>query len=538
MKLSRVLWVAITVLAVAATLLLWGWREPRYDGRPLTSWLQQSYDTPLMETQRLAEAQIAIRAIGAKEALPRLMRLVKADDDPVSTWILGKSKDLRWSVPTWRSAEDWQQLGIAGFEALETNAAPALEKLTPMLDDPSHAFVAVRCLVSIGPAAEGALCKALTNASSQVRYFAASQFSWACNDDVRYVSILTNCLNDSDGGVRSAAIQGIGAQTQMPELVIPILVKMLAKRDGNVSGYAAQALAGFGTNAIAIFPELSNFVEHGDFDQTARQTMQSMVAITPEGALPVVLTNRYSADPRRRQAALRLLFDYPLTNADISVAIEQAAQDSDPKIAHYAQDFITKGYEREHPYGPGLTNEPNYAGKSLGAWLADHDRNGQFSEAATEALRKIGTNAIPALLARLVYVRPPFGAPARDVNMDALRGFITLGEQAIPALPQLFTLMDSTNQGLAQFAMMSACNTGSNAMPFFLKGLTNDFPDVRSEAIQNLTEGTGAQFPELRKQAVPLLIKLLNDPDEDVRQSVTNALKVLDPQAATKTGIK
>jgi hypothetical protein len=355
---------------------------------------------------------------------------------------------------------------------------------------------------------------------------------------VHYVRILTNCLNDPDGGVRSAAVQGIGAQTQMPEMVIPILVKIMEKRDGNVSGSAAQALAGFGTNAIAIFPVLSNFVEHGDFDQTARQTMQSMVAITPDGALPLVLANRYSADPRRRQAALRLLFDYPFTNAEIYIAIQQAAKDSDPKIARYAQDFLTKRYEHEHPDEAASVNEPAYAGKSLGVWLADHDRDGQFSEAAKEALHQIGTNAIPGLVARLVYVRPPFGMPARDVNMDALRGFIAIGEQALPALPQLFSFMDSTNQNLALFAMMSACNTGSNAIPFFLKGLTNDFADVRNEAVNNLTEGAGAQFPELRKQAVPLLVKLLNDPDEDVRQNVTNELKEIDPQAATKAGIK
>jgi len=538
MKLSRPWWAVIAVLAVLAVAAFLSGREPHYQGRSLTSWLQQCYDTPSMETQRLAEAQSAIRAIGAKRALPQLMRFVKANDDPASAWSLGKGKALRWSVPTWRSAEEWQQLGIAGFEVLDTNAAPALAELAPMLNDPRHAFDAVRCLVFIGPAAEGALCQALTNASSQIRYFAASQFSWVCNDDVRYVSILTNCLTDPDGSVRSAAIQGIGAQTQMPEMVIPILVKTLEKRDGNVSVYAAQALAGFGTNAVAIFPVLSNLVEQGDFDQTVRQTLQSMVAITPDRALPVVLTNRYSADPRRRQAALRLLSDYPFTNAEISIAIEQGVNDSDPKIAWYVRNFITKKYQRDHPDEPVLINEPAYAGKSLGAWLADHDGSGQFSETAKEALRQIGTNAIPALLARLVYVRPPFGAPARDVNIDAVRGFVTLGGQTLPALPQLFAFMDSTNQILALFAMMSACNTGSNAIPFFLKGLTNGSADVRGQAAQNLAEGTDAQFPELRKQVVPLLIKLLNDADEDVRQNVTNELKEIDPQAAARAGIK
>ncbi len=154
-------------------------------------------------------------------------------------------------------------------------------------------------------------------------------------------------------------------------------------------------------------------------------------------------------------------------------------------------------------------------------------------------MHHIGTNAIPALLERLVYVQPPFGLRAYEVNIDAMRGFITLGEQALPALPKLRTLMDGTNQDFALYAMMSACGTGSNAIPILLKGLTNQFANVRGEAANVLTSGDiAAQFPEQRKQAIPFLVKLLNDSDEDVRMNATNELKELDPAAAAKAGIK
>ena len=59
-------WFFVVLLAALAIVILLG-REPHYQGRSLTSWLQQSWDTPLMETQRLAEAQNAIRGIGSAE---------------------------------------------------------------------------------------------------------------------------------------------------------------------------------------------------------------------------------------------------------------------------------------------------------------------------------------------------------------------------------------------------------------------------------------------------------------------------------------
>jgi hypothetical protein len=76
-KATRIFILIALVLTFSGVILLLFPREPHYQGRALSSWLQQSYDTPLMETQRLAEAQSAIRAIGAKKSLPVLLKLVE-----------------------------------------------------------------------------------------------------------------------------------------------------------------------------------------------------------------------------------------------------------------------------------------------------------------------------------------------------------------------------------------------------------------------------------------------------------------------------
>ncbi|MGD1089003.1 MAG: hypothetical protein ABR955_09820, partial [Verrucomicrobiota bacterium] len=150
MKTRRIFIFIAMVLALGGVVLLSFSREPHYQGRSLTSWLQQCNDTPLNETQRLSEAQTAVRAMPIKKVLPRLLKLVEAKDDPVSSWLIDKTdksrfRFLRWSSSErysyedweeirWHSAEDFQQLGIAGFETLGTNAAPAVGELANLLN--------------------------------------------------------------------------------------------------------------------------------------------------------------------------------------------------------------------------------------------------------------------------------------------------------------------------------------------------------------------------------------------------------------------
>lgn len=528
-------------------------RDPRYHGRTLTSWLWQCSDTPLNETQRLQEAQQAIRAIGARNALPKLLNLVEARDDPVSLWLIAKTDKYRtrflrwksserysyddWQRSRWHSAEDFQQLGIAGFEALETNAAPAVSELTKLLSDQEHAFAATRCLVAIGTPAEKSVIQALTNKDAEVRYFATQQLAWVTEDDQVYLAKMRECLRDPDGSVRFAAVQGMGLQTQAPDLAVPLLLEGLRDKQDTVASWAAKFLVNFGTNAERAFPDLSNAVEHGG-PNTVYQAMKTLVAIAPDQALPLVFSNFRSAESHRRRIAAELLNQYPATNWEIQAAIQQSATNSDPALARRAKELITKKYQTEHPIESQFSDDPSVEGKSLGDWLKSHNNEGEFSESAKRALQTLGTKAIPALLKRIVYVQPPFGLPARDVNLDAVRGFITMGEAAVPALPRLQTLMDSTNRDTVLFAMLASVGTGSNAMPMLIKGLTNRFPDVRNEAANNLTEGIGKDFPAMRRQTAPLFVKLLDDPDEDVRMNATNQLKEIDRVAAARAGIK
>ena len=551
-------WLFVVLLAALAIVILLG-REPRYQGRSLTSWLQQSWDTPLMETQRLAEAQNAIRGISPKKALPKLLKLVQSEDDPISMTIMHIGDEFRISDDIgdrfirWHSAEDLWWLGERGFEVLGTNGAPAAEALGKLLDKPRRLLVIGRCLESIGKPAEPVICQALTNQDVAVRQWAVEQLASVTDDVEVYIIRIKPRLHDSSDAVRVTTVDAIGVQTSAPELAVPLLIEAL--KDSAVSANAAGALANFGTNALVAFPILTNLIEHGgpnvagaalktiiiiDSDQAlpiltnclargkpgTALALRALVDVAPERALPIILSRFQSPDTETRRVAFRLLCRYPLT-PPVESALQAAAADSDLNMANRAKKILTENRQKEHPLESQFLDDPSYEGKRLGEWLKMHERQGDyaFSTEATNAIHHIGSNAIPALLRRLVYMEPPFGLPAYEVNMDGVQGFLMIGDQATPALPQLQALLDGTNQSLVLYAMVSSLGTGTNAIPVLTKGLTNQFAEVRGQAASSLAEVIANRFPEHREEIISLLTNLVNDPDSDVRLTVKGALQ-------------
>jgi HEAT repeat protein len=565
--------IGLTVVFVAGFLFVFlHAREPRYQGRTLTSWLEQCSDTPLMETQRLTEAQEAVRAIGTQKALPKLLKLVEAKDDLVSTWIIAKSEKFRIRFFHWRSTLDFQLQGIAGFEVLGTNAAPAVGELTKLLNDKELAFVAARCLENIGKPAESALCQCLANGDWHVRHLSVSALASVTDDVEVYLARVKDRLKDTEPSVRFATVQAVGEQNNAPELAVPLLIAALEDADDAVSSQAASALSGFGTNAASAFSTLTNLLNGSRQTQT-RAALKALAAIAPAQALPVLsnavvngssttlgaalknlkaiapelglqmtLAQFHSPDSRRRLRAVSVVTDYDVATPGIADALKSAAADPDPEIAKRAvmtmMEMLRKQKETKGGYVQ-MSNEPSYQGKTLGEWLKMGKEGWELSTNAVEALRQMGTNVIPALVARVAYREPVFNLYDYDTSMEAVGALISLRERAKPALPALTALMDSDDQDPALHAMLATCGMGTNAIPCLIKGLTNRFPIVRGEAANYLTQGVlGVPSSEQRKQAIPLLIKLLNDPDENVRRNATNELKVLDPKAAAEAGIK
>jgi HEAT repeat protein len=353
--------------------------EPRYKGRTLSSWLQQHWQTGSMDTQRVAEIETAIRAIGAEKALPTLLTRLKTKETPIRAWTIEKAEKYHIRFLHLNSATECQLQGIVGFEVLGTNCAPAVGELAKLLADPELAFLATRCLGNIGKPAEGPLIQCLTNKDRQVREWSVGALASATDDVEVYVSRIKPRLNDVESSVRFTTVQAIAAQAGAPDLAVPLLISALHDPDDSVASRAADGLAGFGTNALSAWPVLTNLVANGREGQRAA-ALKALPALAPASALPILsnavvagsppimgtalralkpmapelalkmtLAELHEADPPRQLVALSVAGTYDVATPGIAEAFKSAAQASDPEVSQRAKtamrDMVQKQKE-------------------------------------------------------------------------------------------------------------------------------------------------------------------------------------------------
>ena len=167
--------------------------------------------------------------------------------------------------------------------------------------------------------------------------------------------------------------------------------------------------------------------------------------------------------------------------------------------------------------------EPVYNGKSLSEWLwlhikASGSTNVAEMEASSEAIRQIGTNALPWMMRWISSYEPGklrllaakfrrpfnliyFSAGWRSRN-NALRGFRILGSVARPVVPQLADWATDTTQAHFERRVSALLALGE---------MGNDFLQI------------------------PTLVKQLADPEERWRDYATNELKRIAPGLLERT---
>ena len=257
-------------------------------------------------------------------------------------------------------------------------------------------------------------------------------------------------------------------------------------------------------------------------------------------------------------------------------------------------------------------HEPEYQGRSLSAWLDEYNKAGTWNvEPANAAIRAMGTNCLPFLLAHIKHkpsrlkakvvglvskqrlLKLPFYGAERygSASIVALNA---LGPEASPLCPELLAL--TKDSGKWWFANLSLLAIGTNAIPYLeaacenakpagtdavlmmammkrappphfswgqfkaplngkpililgyavsaedvgeiAKTLQHPSPAVRRASAEALGLHTGSTYTEVLKSAVPLLVNACSDTNEAVRASAGATLKLIDPEAAAKAGIK
>lgn len=309
----------LVLIACATALVVLRPREPRYNGRPLTSWLQQY--TEASTPDEWDEAQNAICSIGTERSLPILLNLVTAKDSAFEKWVSNVTKKTGLGRFAWRDAAQCQYLGESGFAALGTNAAPAVDVLAKLLNNKETASAAVGCLEKIGKPAEGALCQGLTNQDWRLRQLSVTALV-GVTDSHTYVSRVKDCLNDSNLTVRIVALHAIGARHDAPDLAIPILKQTLNSTNDMVSLWSAEAIGEFGTNGASAFSSLTNLIASGRL-APLQAALRALVAVAPTKAGPFLSNIVVNGDDRDQNIrtsaanALKLLDPKAAANAGI-----------------------------------------------------------------------------------------------------------------------------------------------------------------------------------------------------------------------------
>jgi hypothetical protein len=144
MKRLRIISIVVAVLflgILAITLFLD--REPRYQGRTLTQWVDdwiriESRDFPSQDDEEaIGKCKHAIQQIGTN-AIPALLKWMQAADSPMRVklnTVLDKQSLIKFRFP---EAEHCHWRGYMGFRALRKDAMAAVTDLTKLLESPDH----------------------------------------------------------------------------------------------------------------------------------------------------------------------------------------------------------------------------------------------------------------------------------------------------------------------------------------------------------------------------------------------------------------
>jgi HEAT repeats len=207
------IWIPAAALAAVVGLFYCVWpREPVYQGKRLTEWLEQiddnrGSDSPKHELR--LQAQAVVRRLETNE-VPFYLKLMKTRESFVVVKFLTLAPKLapkswlnRFHVPKlndYRSEIFGQQrLGALGVAALGEDAKPFVPALIGLMSDkgPNTKRFAVLALWYLGPTASEALPE------------------------------LIGCLKDLDGGIRANAADSLAVIHREPERVVPALIDSL-----------------------------------------------------------------------------------------------------------------------------------------------------------------------------------------------------------------------------------------------------------------------------------------------------------------------
>lgn len=267
LKKSLLIGLPLAALGLAAALFILNNREPSYQGKSLSDWVDDYEDLRWDSPDALA-ADDALRHIGAR-AVPFLLKTAPASYQ---------------GSPADPDPRPW----LHAFEVLGDSAKSATPTLGRWLNDSNRNELAAECLGGMHAIGFPALVNALDSTNAALRGAVVisllDHYPWYDNTNYygeafdpesvavvqrsgeRVVPGLIRWIQDpaTDNRTRDAAICILGDFHQQPEVVVPLLLKILEDPDNPSRRSAALHLEYFSSEAKTVVPVLTRLLNDDD----------------------------------------------------------------------------------------------------------------------------------------------------------------------------------------------------------------------------------------------------------------------------------
>lgn len=305
-----------SALWFAASLAIWGFailvfrlREPRYEGKRLSEWLDPVPPYGGISTQQ----EVAVRAIGTN-ALPFLVDWLHSFG---AKWPRKGFEFLQNHLPF-----DWNfesrfldpatkpERALAGFQILGTNAAPAIP----------------------------AILRLEANRRYGARNFAIQALKWIDVADERVLLKLIRNLRDPDATVRYNSAYALGSLGRGWSNTIPALLACLDDPDPMVAQAGMFAFGELGPEAKSVLPLL---LVRTNINSRARCTLVIVVGQIKDEELPLEEMALFTHDPDREVRSTAMIEAHRFTNNPAAVPIlVKGLRDPDERVQMMAARFL------------------------------------------------------------------------------------------------------------------------------------------------------------------------------------------------------
>jgi HEAT repeat protein len=292
-------------------------------------------------------------------------------------------------------------------------------------DEPEVAQSAVAELQSMGSDILPVLIPALREISSQARSRAAD----ALRRVEGAVPTLAAALSDEDSSMRAAAAEVLGRMGAEAKDAVPALVAAIADESDNASRAATAALGEIG-DPRAIDPLIATFVRrplsHGPDDNPAEDAL-AKIGLPAVLALAATLKSEVTAV---RESSARVLGKIGPTAREATPALIAALGDAEEGVRRAAKTALGEIKDA----------------RAVNPLIATFFRDELSDDSAQVALGKIGSEAIPPLIAKLTDERHKI----RELSVSSLAH---IGSAARDATPQIIALLHDRAEGVRRQAI-------------------------------------------------------------------------------------